>query len=96
MKNFYDKWNEQEIEKYVKEYCVLVLFEIDIINTKISMNIYGTLNDNQKSLLRSCIIGRFGNKRVEEDTTIQINEYAEEWYENYIKSPKIRLLNSRR
>jgi len=93
MKNFYEKWSEDEIREYVGKYHILILFAIYVATREAKLKIYGNINDKQKGLLKTCILGKFGGKDVTEDLTIRINEYAEEWYENYIVSRKIRVLN---
>ena len=93
MKNFYDTWSEDEVSNYLGQNPVLVLFKLDYISREAEIIIHANLNEKQKSLLRSCIVGEFGGKRMSEDMCIKINEYAERWYEDYIKSPKIRVIN---
>lgn len=94
MKNFYEEWDDDEINDYISRNAVLVLFKVHSSINEAELIIHGNLNEKQKMLLKICIVGKFGGKRMSEDMCIRINEYAETWYNGYIKtSKKVRVLN---
>lgn len=97
VKNFYEDWDQNEIDDYVKEYSVLILFKIHKHLREAEIIIHGKLSEKQKLLLKLCILGEFGGKTMSEDLCTRINEYAESWYNDYVHIPrKIRVLNFRK
>lgn len=93
MKNFYEEWDDDEIKNYIRQNPVLVLFRIHLGINEAELLIHGKLNKKQKMLLKICIVGKFGNKRMSDDLCIRINEYAEMWYNDYLAPKKVRVLN---
>ncbi len=94
MKNFYEEWDDDEIKNYISRNPVLVLFKIHLGINEAELIIHGKLNEKQKMLLKICIVGEFGGKKMSDDTCVRINEYADLWYNDYILAPKkIRVLN---
>lgn len=97
VKKFYDKWNEEEIDDYVNKYSVLVLFRIHKRINEAEIVLHGGLNRKQNLLLRVCIIGKFGGGQFTDDACIKINDYAKEWYKDFVAAPrKVRVLNFKR
>jgi hypothetical protein len=97
VKKFYDNWSDDEINNYVNENSTLVLFRAHRGSNEAEIIIHGELNDKQKLLLKVCIIGKFGGKPLNESNCVKINEYAREWYKDFIVAPKkVRVLNFKR
>jgi len=87
-------WSKDDINSYTNKNSVLVLFKIYIMARTVDVIIHGKLNDKQKFLLKVCILGEFGKKNMSEGLSIKINEYARNWYGEFIKpSGKVRVLN---
>jgi len=94
VKNFYEEWDDDEINDYTSQNPVLVLFKIHLGINEAELVIHGNLNDKQKMLLKICIVGEFGGKKMSDDMSVRINEYAEMWYNDYIlAAKKVRVLN---
>jgi len=93
VKKFYEEWDDDDIDDFLTETPVLVLFKIHLGINEAELVIHGNLSENQKMLLKLCIIAEFGGKNMSEDMSIKINEYAEMWYNDYILAKKVRVLN---
>lgn len=94
-KRFFESlnWKEVDIKDYVNTHSVLVLFKLHIFSGEADLLIHGDLNEKEKLLLKVCIIGKFGGKNISDDLYVKINEYAEEWHNDFVKQPSIRVLN---
>jgi hypothetical protein len=94
VKKFYDDWNDQDVSDFLSQTPVLVLFKLHYGANEAELIIHGKLNEKQKMLLKVCIVGEFGGMNMTNDISIEINEYAKRWYNDYILAPKkIRVLN---
>lgn len=93
MRNFYEEWSNNEINDYIDQNPVLVLFKIHLGINEAELIIHGKLNEEQKMLLKTRIAKKFGGKMISEDMCIRINEYAEMWYNDISAPQKIRVLN---
>lgn len=94
MKQFYEQWDDSEIESYVKTYKVLVLFGINGSAGEADINIHGELSEDQKFLLKVSIISFFGGKSLSSKLCSEINDFAIKWYRSNIKKPdSVRVLN---
>lgn len=93
MKKFYETWTQEEVDEYLDEYNVLVLFKIHPLLKESEVIVHGNMKESQKVLLKLCVIEEFGGKNMSEDITEQINEYAKNWYYRYIERGPIRIIN---
>lgn len=86
MKDF-QNWTSREIDKYINEYHVLVLFSISKIG-KANMEIFGNLSDVQKQQLFSLIANLFGGSILSVPVRHKINEFAIKWYNKNLREEK--------
>jgi hypothetical protein len=93
VKKFYEKWDDDEINDFLVDTPVLVLFKIHLGINEAELVIHGDLDEENKMLLKIHITEEFGGQNMSEEMCVKINEYAEMWYNDYILAPKIRVLN---
>lgn len=95
-KEFYQQWEEQEIDEYVDQFNILVLFVIDIMLREAQIVIHGKLTYEQKEQLMIVIITLFGGRQMSKPLCNKINEFSEKWYNKFILKKKARVINFRR
>ena len=93
MKKFYEKWDSEEIDDHLRVCPILILFKIHVNLGEAEIVVHGNLSQKQEILLKVCIVGEFGGDKMSEKLCITINEYAEKWYNRFVKPQKIRVLN---
>lgn len=93
MKNFYEKWNDEEISEYIDQFNVLILFEIHRIFNEVEVIVYGDFSNARKELLLLGVTSRFGGKKINSKICAEINEFAEKWYNKYVSKKTARVIN---
>lgn len=93
MRAFYEEWTQNEIDDYLKDCPVLVLFRVHRVSQTAELLIYGKLTESQKMALKSSITSMFGGNSLSISVCNRINEFSERWYRRNIKSTKARVIN---
>jgi hypothetical protein len=94
MKEFHEKWEEEDIDEYVKAYGVLVLFEQEAFGNDAKIVIYGSyILELHKRELELLIIEKFAGQHLTEAMCWKINDFAEKWYNKEILFKKARVVN---
>lgn len=93
MKEFYDKWSDQEIEEYLEASNVLVLFETNHSTKTAELKIHGKMTDHQRMAMLENILNVFGGAKLAASVCAKINEYAEKWYNKNVLKRKARVIN---
>lgn len=88
-------WNNEDIDEQVNLFGVLVLFDITntLFGREAQILIYSKMGEWDKSLLKETIISKFGGKTITTEVCIQINEYAEKWYNHKVLRRRARVIN---
>ncbi len=92
-KEFYQEWTEQEIEEYIDQFSVLVLFEIHAASKEAEIVVHGKLTEDQKHQLLIVIVALFGGTNMSVELCSRINEFAEKWYTKIVLKKKARVIN---
>ena len=87
MKKYHESWTEDEIDEYVEEFGVLVLFKIHEHLKKAEIVVHGNLSSDRKDALKGAITGSFGDRSLSLELCRKINTLAERWYSQYIDKP---------
>lgn len=83
----FQNWTNEEIDRYINKYHVLVLFSISKIG-KANMEIFGNLSDTQKQQLFLLIANLFGGNILSAPVRYKINEFAIKWYNKNLRKEK--------
>jgi len=93
IKKFYEHWSGEEINSYIDEFNILVLFQTQSSSIEARIVIYGKLSDTQKEQLLERITTLFGGMNLSDSLCNKINEYAEKWYNKFVLKRQARVLN---
>ena len=93
MKTFEEKWSDKEIIKYIDQFNVLILFKAHKIFNEVEMLVYGDFSDSKKELLLLSISMKFGGKKMTTKICVEINEFAEKWYNKFVSKKISRVIN---
>lgn len=93
MKKIYENWTNKEIEDYLIEHNILVLFDFVGIT-----DIYckDKLSDLQKNDLIDKISQNFGGHALTDQVCSKIIEFVSKWYNKNIKLSTARVINGRK
>ncbi len=92
-KEFYEYWNGQEIDEYIRQFSVLVLFQAIQGQKEARLVIYGKFEDEKKDQLKKQISTLFGGFNLSSQLCNKINEYAEKWYNKFVLKKQARVIN---
>ena len=95
-KEYYQVWDAQEIDDYLKNFNILILFVVDVGRKEADLDIYGNLDNDQTEQLRSLIATLFGGLQMDKQLCNKINEFAEKWYNKFVLKKKARVINCRK
>ena len=93
IKEFYEYWNGQEIDEYVRQFNVLVLFQAVQGQKEARLVVYGKIDDEEKDQLKKQILVQFGGFDLSSQLCDRINEYAEKWYNKFVLKRQARVIN---
>lgn len=96
LKEYYQEWTEQEIDEYVDQFSVLVLFVIRAQLKEAEIVVHGKLTDEQAEQLLLIIATLFGGRSMSKELCGKINEFSEKWYNKFILKRKARVINFRK
>ena len=94
-KEFYDSWTTEEVDDYLKEFNILILFKVHLLYNEAEVLIHADIADDKKDLLRGKISMLFGGDTLSRDLCLRVNEYAERWYSRNILNKKAMVINFR-
>lgn len=93
MKKYHETWTEDEIDEYVEEFGVLVLFKIHHNIKEAEIIIHGNLSTEVKGSLKEAITGSFGGKNLTPELCLKINALADKWYQKFTSRKPLYVLN---
>ena len=93
MKKFYDKWKAKEINDYIAQFNVLVLFSIVTLFDEVEIVIHGNFKTSKKKMMLLKIISKYGGLKLTDVMCAEINEYAERWFNRNISKESSRIIN---
>ena len=93
MKEFFEAWTHEEIDEYLQDFNVLILFKADIYATNVKIDVYGNLTDDQRDKLKHSIMNTFGGALLNESLCNKINEFAQKWYNKNVLNKRSRVIN---
>ncbi len=98
MKNRYtiaedEDWKDDAINRYVKQFKVLVLFRVHSVSKEVELIIHGDFSIKKKKLLLIDIIRKYGGKNLSPNICVEINDFAEKWYNKYVSEKRARVIN---
>jgi len=96
VKEFYKTWTEQEIDEYVDQFGVLVLFIVHTNTKEAELVVHGRLNEAYKDKLKEKITMMFGGTTLSDPVCNKINEFAEKWYNKFVIKRKARVINCKK
>ena len=76
MKSFKEKWSYDEINEYVKQFNILILFEIHELFNEVTVIPHGNFSDDNAKVLLIKISDKYGGKLINKKMCIKINEFA--------------------
>lgn len=95
-KEFYEEWSENEINEYMDQFGILVLFKINISNKIAQVVVHGNITDEQVNEIKEYIALVFGGTILDKMLCGKINEFAEKWYNKYVLNKKAHIINYKR
>lgn len=95
-KEFYEEWDEQEINEYIDQFGILVLFKIHFSTKEAEVEIHGNITDKHVNQLKAFIAMLFGGASLSKVLCGKINEFAEKWYNKVVLNKKARVINFKR
>jgi hypothetical protein len=93
VREFYEDWQDEEIEEWVEQYGVLVLFKTQVATREALLIIHGNVTESQKLSLLTEITMHFGGTSMTRSVCDKINEFAEKWYSKSVLKKKARVIN---
>lgn len=93
MKKYYDAWSADEVDEYVEEFGILVLFKIHERSKEAEIIIHGNLSTHMKESIRAAITIKFGGQKLTSDLCFKINALAEKWYNKFVSKKPMYVLN---
>lgn len=92
-KEFYEEWDEHEINEYLDQFGILVLFKIHLTSKEAEVVIHGNITDTQADQLKGFITMLFGGSSLSRPLCSKINEFAEKWHNKIVLKKKARVVN---
>jgi len=96
MKEFYQAWTNEEINEYIEQFNVLILFVVSLGSKEAQLEIHGDLNETQREQLLVLITTMFGGATLSSALCGKINEFAEKWYNKFVLKKKARVINCKK
>lgn len=99
MKSFadIDEWTQKDIQDYINDQNVLVLFKLNYSVMEAEVLVYGkNMNKSQKFDLKDAISNNFGGIQLSEKMTNKVNEYARKWYNKHVLKKISLVVNGRK
>lgn len=96
IKEFYEVWTEQEINDYLSQFGILVLFKIHLVTKEAEVVVHGNITDEQVDQLKGFIALLFGGVLLSKPICGKINEFAEKWHNKYVLNKKAHIINYKR
>ena len=94
-KEFYEEWTDDEIDEYLNQFGVLVLFKIHADVGEAELIVHGAITDTQAEQLKGFITLLFGGVVLSNALCGKINEFAEKWHNKHVLNKKARVVNYR-
>jgi len=96
MKSFDKPWTKEEINEYMTENQVLILFVPDMVNKSVTIAIYGKMYADRRQDLLYRVMEYFGGSPLTPSVCNKINRFALKWYSKNILKKKSRVINVKR
>lgn len=92
---FDETWAPEEIEEYLDQHGILVLFHIDLF-FRTNVTVYGRNLDAYQKEIHELINNYFAGASINKSLGKKINEFAIKWYNKHVLKKKARVVNFKR